>query len=313
MENANHHLYNLTNCLAFFDVTVIYFGSSHPDLVVQGKMKGIKLAVFFDALGLILDSAIGPGKKSDMDLFSATATGAALVAKKQNDPDGLNWPYKLKWRHENDGYRGRLEEIGFYIAGDRKTSLRMNSVMRPFLPKYKDGSATEFTSTNARLFNSRFRTGHNIAEQTFGSLANMFPILLFNNNETDINFMTNVIQIILHTWNVHKKIQDQMFYNYSPRQRHLSTAHLDRFFAAPLARISKCDLPQRMPTWEVLTNLWMYFEGPGQLNSPIESFRPLQLLKVFDNDTYEYISENGQGVGEDAWTAGECVLRRRSC
>lgn len=28
------HLYNLTNCLAYFDVTVI------PDLVVQGKMKG---------------------------------------------------------------------------------------------------------------------------------------------------------------------------------------------------------------------------------------------------------------------------------
>lgn len=100
-------------------------------------------------------------------------------------------------------------------------------MLRPFLPEFQDGSAIEFTSTDSRLYNTRFRTGHNVADGSFGGLANMFPVLLFNNNETDLDFMVNVVQICLHAWNVHKTIMDRMYYNYSPRQRHFSTAHLE--------------------------------------------------------------------------------------
>lgn len=119
MENAMHHLYDMTNCLAFFDVIIIYFGSTHKDLAVQGKMKGLKLGAFFDALGMILDYAIGPGSKPDNQVLKETVTGASLVANRQHDPDSLNWPKKLKWRHEQDGYRGRLEECSYYIATGR--------------------------------------------------------------------------------------------------------------------------------------------------------------------------------------------------
>lgn len=188
--------------------------SASYSLTLLGKVKGVKMGIFVDAFGTILDYVIGPGKSSDMDLFKNSSTGKALL---DGDVDSLNWPKKVKWRHERDGFRGRLEECGLYIATDRKLGLMLKHVLRPFSVLFIVENGTEAVTTDQQLFNDRFLTGHNASERHFGSLTNMFPLLLDTKQETDPGFLANCLHIILHAWNIHKDLQDQEFNSYSPR------------------------------------------------------------------------------------------------
>lgn len=197
-------------------------------------------------------------------MFKNSVTGKALLEGTETDADSLNWPKKVKWRHERDGFRGRLEECGLYIASDRKLGLMLKQVLRPFSAMFIVENGTEAVTTDQRLFNDRFLTGHNASERHFGSMCNMFPLLLDTKQETDPEFLADCIHVILHAWNIHKDLQDQEFYSYSPRQRHLTNAHLARYFVLPGARESDSpDIPQQMPTWEIMTNYWLYHQGSG--------------------------------------------------
>lgn len=100
---------------------------------------------------------------------------------------------------------------------------------------------------------------------------------------------------MLHAWNVHKDLLDQEYYTYSPRQRHLTNSHLDRYFVLPGAMESdNQEAVQEMPTWEIMTNYWMFYQGSGDLKPPLGKYRA---LRMNIEDTDGLVSECSAGVG----------------
>lgn len=279
MENAMDHLFGLTNGICFFDVKSVYFCAKSNTYRVFGKWHGLKLGVFVDAFGYVLDYAICHGSRSDEDVFKETLVGMALMEGKEVSE--LGWPRHLKWRSGTTG----IEPAGLYVAMDRKVGLGLNSTLMPLKATFVRKSGLQLLSTEQRNFNSLFQTGHNAVEQFFGSWVNMFPYLMSDTKETDAVFLAETIAILLCFWNLHKDIQNTQFEQYSARQRYLSNGYLAHYLVDPSERILLNAPEQRAKTAQIMPTYWMYHGEHGVVLPPTGTY-----TYVPDDVEYEFIT-----------------------
>lgn len=277
MEYAMFELTGLHNVLASYDNKTVPVKSTNREFLVLEDLYALKFGVFVDACMRVYDYSIGAGSKTDREIFEASKVGEALVNGTHQSV--LNFPNKLKWRVQ-DGLQIGLEEASPAISMDRSLGIMCNTMIRPFSASYHQEIKFERTSSTERTYNHKFMTGHNVSERFFGAFSNMFPCIRETHNETDVDFVTDTLEILLHVWNVVKDIEDLLYEHYTPLQKFFSNGHLARYAVNPSERISDDESPQTRATSTLLAEYYVYNRG----NLPF--FKPTGRYVALQNPVY---------------------------
>lgn len=208
MENASYRVNNMPGCLMEMDT--INFRMSTPHGKAHPLLKGLKMLVYFTALGRIEEDLVGPASQSDDEMMRATVIGKALTSGKYNEQ--LNWPLRFKWRHEEGMELKSLEELEPYVKTDRKISTKCNNIITPFCPEYNNHLNMQCLSGEKIFVNRRMRIGYNGAERFLGIFVKQAWILRHTSGETDRLYVQNVIRIWARLWNLNMSIEDTMYY-----------------------------------------------------------------------------------------------------
>lgn len=287
MENANYQLYGMTNGIYWFDVKNLFVASSSPALLTLLKMHAIKFGVYLDPFMKIAEYVIGDGATADDELIKTSTIGKAA---EEGDHAKLGWPLKMKWRHDqgrpesqlNNGV-GLLPECSNYIIVDRKCTAKLKMMLRPFNPVFKKIEGIWQLDALQKMVNDRFQIGHSVPERFFGQLVNMFPFLKLTKVETDLDFVKNSLEIFLHIWNLIKMVEDDLFWDFTARQRERhGSSYLAHYMVNPDDRFSTDSMAQPLETPEILTHLWTFYEPRRQ---PLQTTR----LRFVAPHTIEHI------------------------
>lgn len=230
----------------------------------MGNDYAVKFGVFIDAMMTIDSYGIGDGAKSDEDLFRKTTVGQALLKRSL---DELGWPNKFQWRQESNrdaDVSSIIKECGAYVLTDRKIQGLTDVVLRPFSPIFNDDQGKRVFESLTANVNSRFQSGFGPVERFFGQFVNKFRWFLTCRSETNIEFVKNTIEILLHLWNLEKSLCDLDFETFTTKQkRHpgTSSGYLEFYHVDYRKRFSKDTTQMKKgELFKTLTDLWTYYE-----------------------------------------------------